>query len=161
MTNLAYYGTHTDPHPTPPPPQVCIMKDASMVYYGPFDEAAIAKHMPVDANLHDATVDAKESGVPADHKVQPGKLLGSCRGSCRENAAAGLSAACHCAPAPPPPLHLRSARPWPAPQWLFRSHPPAPPAQEVHKEPETIKAARPDAVGLPSYDETEEEVAGK
>ena len=52
------------------PVQVAIMKDNAMVYFGPFDPAAINEHMPVDSSLQEATVEAKESGVAGDHKVQ-------------------------------------------------------------------------------------------
>jgi hypothetical protein len=53
------------------------MKDGKMVYFGPYDSAALNKHMPVDGMLHDATVEGKESATAAhkhEDKVSPGQV---------------------------------------------------------------------------------------
>jgi hypothetical protein len=62
------------------------MKDNTMVYYGPYDAEQLALHMPMDAALESATVEAKESAVPADaHQVGKARCLssiGCCVGQC-------------------------------------------------------------------------------
>lgn len=53
--------------------KVAIVKDSSVVYFGPYDATAINTHMPVDHMLSDATVEAKESATAGagDNKVSP------------------------------------------------------------------------------------------
>jgi ABC-type multidrug transport system ATPase subunit len=47
--------------------KVAIVKDGAVVYFGPYDAAALNTHMPVDHMLADATVEAKDSAAaPAD-----------------------------------------------------------------------------------------------
>lgn len=43
--------------------KVAIVKDSSVVYFGPYDAAAINTHMPVDHMLSEATVEAKDSAA--------------------------------------------------------------------------------------------------
>lgn len=50
--------------------KVAIVKDSAVVYFGPYDAAAINTHMPMDHMLADATVEAKDSAAaPAESKV--------------------------------------------------------------------------------------------
>jgi hypothetical protein len=42
--------------------KVAIVKDSSVVYFGPYNAAAINKHMPVD-HMMGATVEGKESAT--------------------------------------------------------------------------------------------------
>jgi hypothetical protein len=53
------------------------MKDGKMVYFGPYDSAALNKHMPVDGMLHDATVEGKESATAATKHEEK---VSCCRG---------------------------------------------------------------------------------
>ena len=52
--------------------KVAVVKDSEVVYFGPYDAAALQTHMPVDHMLSDATVEAKESATAAagDNKVR-------------------------------------------------------------------------------------------
>jgi len=43
--------------------KVAVVKDGAVVYFGPYDAAALATHMPVDHMLSDATVEAKDSAA--------------------------------------------------------------------------------------------------
>jgi hypothetical protein len=53
--------------------KVAIVKDSAVVYFGPYDAAAINTHMPMDHMLADATVEAKDSAAaPAEGKVSTG-----------------------------------------------------------------------------------------
>jgi hypothetical protein len=55
---------------------VAIVKDSAVVYFGPYDAAAINTHMPMDHMLSDATVEAKDSAAaPAESKVSKGSGL--------------------------------------------------------------------------------------
>lgn len=42
--------------------KVCIVKDSSVVYFGPYNAAALNAHMPVD-HMMGATVEGKESAA--------------------------------------------------------------------------------------------------